>query len=206
MDAIDGPRSSSSTVARVAVAKCQECKEDLFPGDVAVQADRAGKDKMWHPRCFKCHACRVNNDNATMQTPEENVAALSAAVDILSRVVAVSSAANVSVSFAPVAIISSAIVAAVSSAVDTLSSAGVDTLLLLLLSHMLLLLLCISSTVFAVSSVVAVSSVAVSPTAAAMFHFLLLLLSYLLLLRVLLAVFVGYSGAGYRQLEGHKTK
>ncbi len=44
-----------------AVARCQECKGDLFPGDVAVQADRAGKDKMWHPRCFKCFECRVSH-------------------------------------------------------------------------------------------------------------------------------------------------
>jgi len=42
---------------RASGPRCEECREWLQPGAVAVQADRAGKGKMWHPQCFKCSVC-----------------------------------------------------------------------------------------------------------------------------------------------------
>ena len=39
--------------------KCEHCKEILKTGEVAINAERAGPSKIWHPRCFKCHECEV---------------------------------------------------------------------------------------------------------------------------------------------------
>lgn len=38
-------------------AKCKGCEKDIFSGEVAVKAERAGKEVVWHPLCFKCHHC-----------------------------------------------------------------------------------------------------------------------------------------------------
>lgn len=40
-----------------AVFKCKECQLSIMSGDVAVQAERAGTDIVWHPKCFICHCC-----------------------------------------------------------------------------------------------------------------------------------------------------
>ena len=39
--------------------KCENCKNTLKTGEVAISAERAGPVKIWHPRCFKCHECKV---------------------------------------------------------------------------------------------------------------------------------------------------
>jgi len=39
--------------------KCEHCKVVLKTGEVAINAERAGSSKIWHPRCFKCHECQV---------------------------------------------------------------------------------------------------------------------------------------------------
>ena len=42
--------------------KCENCKTVLKTGEVAISAERAnfsGPVKIWHPRCFKCHDCKV---------------------------------------------------------------------------------------------------------------------------------------------------
>lgn len=38
--------------------KCNQCKNNIYPGDVAVKAERAGKDIAWHPKCFVCFQCK----------------------------------------------------------------------------------------------------------------------------------------------------
>ncbi len=52
-------KTSTSSTAAVMVRSCEECNAAMRPGDVAVIADRAGPDKLWHPSCFKCSVCRV---------------------------------------------------------------------------------------------------------------------------------------------------
>ncbi|KAH8373042.1 hypothetical protein KR009_011030 [Drosophila setifemur] len=37
---------------------CCDCSQPIAYGEVAVKADRAGKEIAWHPGCFKCHTCR----------------------------------------------------------------------------------------------------------------------------------------------------
>lgn len=37
--------------------ECEKCNENLYSGEVAVFAERAGKDKCWHPKCFVCDTC-----------------------------------------------------------------------------------------------------------------------------------------------------
>ncbi|XP_017019886.1 uncharacterized protein Tes [Drosophila kikkawai] len=37
---------------------CRDCNEPIAYGEVAVKADRAGKEIAWHPGCFKCQTCR----------------------------------------------------------------------------------------------------------------------------------------------------
>ncbi|ALC41079.1 Tes [Drosophila busckii] len=37
---------------------CRDCGLAIGLGEVAVKAERAGKDIAWHPGCFKCHTCR----------------------------------------------------------------------------------------------------------------------------------------------------
>ena len=41
----------------VAVTKCKECQLDIMSGEVAVKAERAGRNSAWHPTCFKCKHC-----------------------------------------------------------------------------------------------------------------------------------------------------
>lgn len=38
--------------------KCNQCNDNIYPGDVAVKAERAGKDVAWHPKCFVCYQCK----------------------------------------------------------------------------------------------------------------------------------------------------
>lgn len=38
--------------------KCRDCSKSIEFGEVAVKAERAGKEIAWHPECFKCHKCR----------------------------------------------------------------------------------------------------------------------------------------------------
>lgn len=40
-----------------AASQCKDCKLDIYTGEVAVKAARAGKDFAWHPSCFKCSRC-----------------------------------------------------------------------------------------------------------------------------------------------------
>lgn len=37
--------------------KCKGCTKEIHSGEVAVKAERAGKEVVWHPLCFKCHHC-----------------------------------------------------------------------------------------------------------------------------------------------------
>lgn len=36
---------------------CQRCQKPMFAGEVAVKADRAGQEAIWHPQCFTCCQC-----------------------------------------------------------------------------------------------------------------------------------------------------
>lgn len=36
---------------------CQRCKKPMFAGEVAVKAERAGQEAIWHPQCFTCCKC-----------------------------------------------------------------------------------------------------------------------------------------------------
>ncbi|XP_066934592.1 testin-like isoform X1 [Clytia hemisphaerica] len=38
--------------------KCEKCGENLMIGEVAIFAEKAGKDKCWHPNCFVCDTCQ----------------------------------------------------------------------------------------------------------------------------------------------------
>nr|CAD7262213.1 unnamed protein product [Timema shepardi] len=38
--------------------ECQECAQPVHSGEVAVFAERAGENAMWHPQCFTCHTCK----------------------------------------------------------------------------------------------------------------------------------------------------
>ncbi|XP_017110188.2 uncharacterized protein Tes [Drosophila bipectinata] len=42
----------------VSTILCCDCSQPIAFGEVAVKADRAGKEIAWHPGCFKCHTCR----------------------------------------------------------------------------------------------------------------------------------------------------
>ncbi|XP_058974841.1 uncharacterized protein LOC131800958 [Musca domestica] len=37
---------------------CRDCEKIINFGEVAVKAERAGKEIAWHPECFRCHTCR----------------------------------------------------------------------------------------------------------------------------------------------------
>lgn len=41
------------------VLLCKQCKKSVVPGQVAVMAERAGKEELWHPSCFVCSTCEV---------------------------------------------------------------------------------------------------------------------------------------------------
>lgn len=36
---------------------CQRCMKSMFAGEVAVKAERAGQEAIWHPQCFTCCQC-----------------------------------------------------------------------------------------------------------------------------------------------------
>ncbi|XP_068622062.1 testin [Battus philenor] len=36
---------------------CQRCNKPMFAGEVAVKAERAGQEAIWHPQCFTCCKC-----------------------------------------------------------------------------------------------------------------------------------------------------
>jgi len=36
---------------------CSGCRVSMFPGEIAVFAERAGRNKCWHPACFSCTKC-----------------------------------------------------------------------------------------------------------------------------------------------------
>lgn len=36
---------------------CQRCNKSMFAGEVAVKAERAGQEAIWHPQCFTCTKC-----------------------------------------------------------------------------------------------------------------------------------------------------
>jgi len=36
---------------------CSGCSIPMFPGEIAVFAERAGRNKCWHPACFSCNEC-----------------------------------------------------------------------------------------------------------------------------------------------------
>lgn len=36
---------------------CKRCSKPMFAGEVAVKADRAGPEAIWHPQCFTCSKC-----------------------------------------------------------------------------------------------------------------------------------------------------
>lgn len=38
---------------------CKQCDGNLVPGQVAVMAERTGKEVLWHPSCFVCTTCKV---------------------------------------------------------------------------------------------------------------------------------------------------
>jgi hypothetical protein len=40
--------------------ECHKCSKPLLAGDVAVVAERAGKQAAWHPKCFVCFTCEVS--------------------------------------------------------------------------------------------------------------------------------------------------
>jgi len=39
------------------VWRCSGCGGGMEPGEVAIFAERAGRDKCWHPACFSCSSC-----------------------------------------------------------------------------------------------------------------------------------------------------
>jgi len=38
---------------------CKQCDGNVLPGQVAVMAERTGKEVFWHPSCFVCTTCEV---------------------------------------------------------------------------------------------------------------------------------------------------
>lgn len=38
---------------------CKQCNMHVVPGQVAVMAERTGKEVLWHPPCFVCTTCEV---------------------------------------------------------------------------------------------------------------------------------------------------
>ena len=50
------PRQSR-TQSSLTPWSCAGCGESMWPGEVAIFAERAGGDKSWHPQCFSCSEC-----------------------------------------------------------------------------------------------------------------------------------------------------
>jgi len=40
--------------------RCKQCNKNVIPGQVAVMAERTGKEVFWHPSCFVCATCEVS--------------------------------------------------------------------------------------------------------------------------------------------------
>lgn len=40
--------------------RCKQCNQNVIPGQVAVMAERTGKEVFWHPSCFVCTTCEVS--------------------------------------------------------------------------------------------------------------------------------------------------
>lgn len=51
-------KNPSLAAEPVPVLKCKDCEKFIMSGEVAVKAERAGKEIAWHPECFKCNGCR----------------------------------------------------------------------------------------------------------------------------------------------------
>lgn len=47
----------ASNTSPIALKNCRNCSDPLIAGTVAVVAERAGPDAVWHPQCFKCCTC-----------------------------------------------------------------------------------------------------------------------------------------------------
>jgi len=59
---LTNPDSSSSTKLVYSGQKpggwsCCGCGQSMYPGEIAIFAERAGQDKCWHPSCFSCTQC-----------------------------------------------------------------------------------------------------------------------------------------------------
>ncbi|XP_055377588.1 uncharacterized protein LOC129609596 [Condylostylus longicornis] len=52
------PKENVEDIKAVPVLKCKDCQKFIMSGEVAVKAERAGKEIAWHPECFKCHSCK----------------------------------------------------------------------------------------------------------------------------------------------------
>lgn len=50
-------RLSVSAPVPITLKNCRNCSDPLVAGTVAVVAERAGPDAVWHPQCFKCCTC-----------------------------------------------------------------------------------------------------------------------------------------------------
>ncbi|XP_068144222.1 uncharacterized protein Tes [Drosophila tropicalis] len=50
--------NSTSMPPPPAPVSCRDCNLPIHFGEVAVKAERAGKEIAWHPACFKCNTCR----------------------------------------------------------------------------------------------------------------------------------------------------
>lgn len=57
VDHLENLNIGSNYASKEIAVTCKGCKESIFSGEVAVKAERAGKD-VWHPLCFKCHRCQ----------------------------------------------------------------------------------------------------------------------------------------------------
>lgn len=51
-------QQQSNNMEGMATLKCRDCSKIINFGEVAVKAERAGKEIAWHPECFKCYTCR----------------------------------------------------------------------------------------------------------------------------------------------------
>jgi hypothetical protein len=45
--------------------RCKQCNKNVIPGQVAVMAERTGKEVFWHPSCFVCSTCEVSFNKFT---------------------------------------------------------------------------------------------------------------------------------------------
>uniref|UniRef100_A0A1I8P590 Testin n=1 Tax=Stomoxys calcitrans TaxID=35570 RepID=A0A1I8P590_STOCA len=50
-------KQGAGPLSKVAL-NCRHCSKPIHFGEVAVKAERAGKEIAWHPDCFRCHECQ----------------------------------------------------------------------------------------------------------------------------------------------------